>query len=280
MSQITDLNVQSDRISDFSTTNVDYWLDIWFSDQLISGKPVHNSGIQYNPSRNILKAGTFQGNLTGTASSASALTTDAGSVTHPVYFANGVPVATTYELNATVPADAVFTDTNTHYASEIVIAGNFNSKVDTQTALSNGNVFINHIENNQVTSSHKITGTGTTTVTTDEFGNIIVNATGNEYTQGSGISISNYVITNTGVRAVTESTENGNITVNTNGTTSNVPVQLRRLRTLLLMLLRTIVTHFLLLQTSPQRCLDTESLMRRVLHMGMMLLILLQEQST
>ena len=224
MSQITDLNVQSDRISDFSTTNVDYWLDVWFSDQLVAGKPVHNSGIQYNPSRNILKAGTFQGSLTGTASSASALTTDAGSATHPVYFANGVPVVTTYELNATVPADAVFTDTNTHYASEIVIAGNFNSKVDTQTALSNGNVFINHIENNQVTSSHKITGSGTTTVTADEFGNIIVNATGNDYTQGSGISISNYVISNTGVRAVTESTENGNITVNTNGTTSNVPV--------------------------------------------------------
>ena len=197
---------------------------MWFSDQIISGKPVYNSGIQYNPSRDILKAGTFQGNLTGTASSASALTTDAGSATHPVYIANGIPVATTYELNATVPADAVFTDTNTHYASEIVIAGNFNSKVDTQTALSNGNVFINHIENNQVTSSHKITGSGTTTVTTDEFGNIIVNATGNDYTQGSGISISNYVITNPGVRAVTESTENGNITVNTNGTTANVPV--------------------------------------------------------
>lgn len=224
MSQITDLTIESDRISDFSTNNTDQYTDVWFSDPLVSGKPVHNSGIQYNPSRDILKVGTVNGNLTGTASQASALTTNAGSATHPVYFANGVPVATTYELNKTVPADAVFTDTDTHYASEIVVAGNFNSKTDTTTALSNGNVYINHIENNQVTSSRKISGTGTTTVTADEYGNIIVNATGNDYTQGSGISISNYVISNTGVRALSESTENGCVTVNTNGVTSDIPV--------------------------------------------------------
>ena len=34
-----------------------------------------------------------------------------GSATNPVYFSAGVPVATTYSLNKTVPSDAVFTDT-------------------------------------------------------------------------------------------------------------------------------------------------------------------------
>lgn len=33
---------------------------------------------------------------------------DAGSAVQPVYFSEGLPVATTYELNATVPADAIF----------------------------------------------------------------------------------------------------------------------------------------------------------------------------
>ena len=51
----------------------------------------------------------------GPATSANKLNTNAGSATQPVYFANGVPVATTYALNKTVPADAVFTD-NYHTA--------------------------------------------------------------------------------------------------------------------------------------------------------------------
>lgn len=46
-----------------------------------------------------------------TATTASKLGTNAGSVTQPVYFKDGVPVTTTYALNKTVPADAKFTDT-------------------------------------------------------------------------------------------------------------------------------------------------------------------------
>ena len=45
------------------------------------------------------------------ATTASKLGTNAGSVTQPVYFKDGVPVTTTYALNKTVPADAKFTDT-------------------------------------------------------------------------------------------------------------------------------------------------------------------------
>ena len=47
----------------------------------------------------------------GAATSANKINTDAGSATQPVYFDNGVPVATTYALNATVPVGAKFTDT-------------------------------------------------------------------------------------------------------------------------------------------------------------------------
>ena len=48
----------------------------------------------------------------GSANSAVKLdTTTAGSATQPVYFSGGKPVATTYKLEKSVPADALFTDT-------------------------------------------------------------------------------------------------------------------------------------------------------------------------
>lgn len=53
------------------------------------------------------------GSSGGSANSAVKLDSSAGSATQPVYFKDGKPVATTYALNKTVPADAKFTDTNT-----------------------------------------------------------------------------------------------------------------------------------------------------------------------
>ena len=47
----------------------------------------------------------------GIVDSAEKLSTSAGSATQPVYFSNGVPVATTYTLGKSVPSNAVFTDT-------------------------------------------------------------------------------------------------------------------------------------------------------------------------
>lgn len=53
----------------------------------------------------------------GSANSAVKLDTSAGSATQPVYFSNGVPVKTTHTLGKSVPADAVFTDTDTTYSA-------------------------------------------------------------------------------------------------------------------------------------------------------------------
>lgn len=58
-------------------------------------------------------APSFIGKLTGNADTATKLTSSAGSATQPVYFSDGKPVATTYTLGKSVPANAVFTDTNT-----------------------------------------------------------------------------------------------------------------------------------------------------------------------
>jgi hypothetical protein len=116
----------------------------------------------------------------GSANSAVKLDSSAGSATQPVYFADGKPVATTYTLGKSVPADAVFTDTNTHYASKNVV-GSPTATTNTTTALTNGNVYLNSVENGAVTSAHKISGSGATTVTTDTSGNIIVSSTNSTY---------------------------------------------------------------------------------------------------
>lgn len=63
----------------------------------------------YNP----LNFSVKNAKAAGSADSATKLSSSAGSATQPVYFSDGKPVATTYTLGKSVPASAVFTDTNT-----------------------------------------------------------------------------------------------------------------------------------------------------------------------
>lgn len=55
--------------------------------------------------------GYYHGGVVGNANTATALTSSAGSSTQPIYFNGGKPVACTYTLSKSVPADAKFTDT-------------------------------------------------------------------------------------------------------------------------------------------------------------------------
>jgi hypothetical protein len=102
-----------------------------------------------------------------------------------------VPVALPYTIQTSVPSGAVFTDT--HYTSKNITSNTSDGITQATSALTNGSVRINHIENNKVTSSHKITGSGATTVTTDASGNIIISSTDNNdnttYTAGTGLTL-------------------------------------------------------------------------------------------
>lgn len=84
------------------------------------------SATSTNPVQNKVIKEALDGKLGKNAAAASAnkLNTNGGSATQPIYFANGVPVATTYTLGKSVPSDAKFTDTvynhpTTHPASMI-----------------------------------------------------------------------------------------------------------------------------------------------------------------
>lgn len=158
-------------ITDFAHTHDDRYYTETEIDTKLSGKSDTTHTHKYAGS-------TTAG---GSANSAVKLdTATAGSATQPVYFADGKPVATTYTLGKSVPADAKFTDTNTHYASKNVV-GSSTATSNTTAALTNGNVYLNSVENGAVTSAHKISGSGATTVTTDTSGNIIVSSTNTTY---------------------------------------------------------------------------------------------------
>ena len=68
-------------------------------------------------------------------------------------------------------------DNNTHYTSKNVVGNKATETSNTTTALTNGNVYLNSVENGAVTSAHKISGGGATTVTTDASGNIVITST-------------------------------------------------------------------------------------------------------
>jgi hypothetical protein len=163
--------------------------------------------------------GTLYANLKGNATSSDKLNTNAGSGNRPVYFANGIPVATTYELNKSVPADAKFTDTtygvvsttanglapkrdgsttkflrgdgtwaippntNTHYTTGITAGA---SGTTSNSAASNPYVKIKDDSTHR--SQIQIKGGGATTVSSDANGVITISSTDNNTTYSAATS--------------------------------------------------------------------------------------------
>lgn len=78
-------------------------------------------------------------------------------------------------------------NTDTHYTSKNVV-GSSTATSNTTTALTNGNVYLNSVENGSVTSAHKISGSGAATVTTDSSGNIVINSTNTTYSSKTAAS--------------------------------------------------------------------------------------------
>lgn len=155
--------------------------------------------------------------------SATALTSKGiGSEIQPVYFdANGKPVAISYTIEKSVPSGAVFTDT--HFTTGLVTS---NSATGTSNAAAiNGNVYLNLKDNSTIRNSHKIIGSGATTVASDASGTITIASTNTTYSASDGISLSDTTFSNSGVRAINSGSANGTISVNTNGTEADVAVK-------------------------------------------------------
>ena len=86
----------------------------------------------------------------GAANSANKLNTNAGSSTQGVYFKDGVPVAMTYTLGKSVPADAKFTDTNTWRG----VQDNLTSTATDQSLSANQGKVLKGLVDGKAASSH------------------------------------------------------------------------------------------------------------------------------
>ena len=89
------------------------------------------------------------------------------------------------------------------------------------TAQTNGNVYINSVDNTTVTSTHKIYGTGASTVATDASGNVIVNSTNTTYSAGTGLALSGTTINHS--NSVTADTASGSSGAIAFGGTVTIP---------------------------------------------------------
>ena len=155
------------------------------------------------------ESGTFSGTVdfldswqvvkAATAETAEKLSTSAGSAIQPVYFDGGKPVATTYTLNATVPAGAKFTDT-TYSAATTSAAGLMSSadKAKLDGIAANANNY------------------SLPTATEDTLGGVMI---------GTGLSMQTGHIMNAGVRSISTGNTDGTISVNTNGDSAEVAVK-------------------------------------------------------
>lgn len=105
---------------------------------------------------------------------------------------------------------ATETATDTHYTANLITGAGATAKAN--AAATNGNVYLNLVENSAVRNAHKITGSGTTTVTSDADGNITISSADSKVgtvtsitlTQGTGITIgsSGTAITTSGSRTI------------------------------------------------------------------------------
>ena len=148
----------------------------------------------------------------------------------------------TITINGTATDLYCETDTDTHYTATTVVAASSTGKAN--ATATNGNVYMNQVENGAVTSSHNISGAGAVSVISDANGAITISAATEsakenltviggattaatyntssaktvKFTGGTGIQVSattagTITITNTGVKSVTTSDTNGNISV-------------------------------------------------------------------
>jgi hypothetical protein len=82
-------------------------------------------------------------------------------------------------------------NTNTHYTSKNIIGDSATATAN--ATATNGNVYLNHLEESVVKSAHKISGAGATTVTSDGYGNITITSKNDNTWQANTKDANGYV---------------------------------------------------------------------------------------
>lgn len=118
-----------------------------------------------------------------------AITASADAVSFTRSLTSGTKVGT-ITINGTGADLYAPTNTDTHYTTHLKVGASATATAN--AAATNGNVYINALDNTTVRDSHKIVGSGATTVTSDENGVITINSTNTNttYSSGRGITLS------------------------------------------------------------------------------------------
>lgn len=153
----------------------------------------------------------------------------AGSATHPIFInEDGTIAATTYQLNATVPEGAVFTDT--HYTAKMVATSNSINTEITGTEVTNP--YLNVIEDGAVRSSTRIVGEGATSVKTNANGEVVIKSTEitvpkalkNPYSMKVRVNASDFFSYDGSAQRTIEFTGGTGITLVPDGDTGNITI--------------------------------------------------------
>ena len=78
-------------------------------------------------------------------------------------------------------------DNNTHYTSKNIVGAS--STATANATATNGNVYLNHLEESAVKSSHKISGSGATSVSADSSGNITITSQNTAHSHSAGVGL-------------------------------------------------------------------------------------------
>ena len=133
-----------------------------------------NTGIKLNGTTfqhtNAVTAGTAQGDANKTLSWGGTFT-----IPTVTYDAQG-HITAKGTTTMTMPSNP---NTDTHHQAKNIVGASTTATANATS--SNGSTYLNLIENGSVRSTHKISGTGATTVTSDSSGNITINSTNTTY---------------------------------------------------------------------------------------------------
>ena len=133
-----------------------------------------DTGIKLNGTKfqhtNAVTAGTAQGDANKTLSWGGTFT-----IPTVTYDAQG-HITGKGTTTMTMPANP---NTDTHHQAKNIVGASTTATANATST--NGSTYLNLIENGAVRSTHKISGTGATTVTSDSSGNITINSTNTTY---------------------------------------------------------------------------------------------------
>ena len=151
---------------------------------------------------------TFSSIISGSINGTAALATDvAGGTTGAIVYQSAAGVTAFLAASATngyvlkyntttnAPYWAADVDTDTHYTSKNIIGATAGATANATAA--NAALYLNHIENGSVTSTHKITGAGATSVASDASGNLTITSA------NTWRNVSAYSVTNTFAQVLT-----------------------------------------------------------------------------